>query len=161
MEGHHQEINNAFRFTGDRLVTYDASEGESFSSADEFHIGSKIEWTRRLTLPPYPQSDDDVTGVVAELSRNGDKLSCVQNQTVPVPLLVTWLHRVVSSISIEPHKVAAMFVCDLPGKHLMELGIIDRVAPDYEMPVDQLTWTPDGHHLSFVYKNALYTVPVD
>jgi hypothetical protein len=45
------------------------------------------------------------------------------------------------------------------GSNMHELG---NVFEEFGYaPTDSLRWTPDESHISFIYKNALYTVPVD
>jgi hypothetical protein len=152
---------NELQFNRERFIVYDPfGQDNDQAGTDEFHLGTKIDWVRHYVLPSLPVVDDEAD-VESELSARGDKAYWLQNQLEPVPLPIRWLHRFVPSVPVEPHKVAGVFVCDLPDKHLTEVGIIDRVASDYDMPFDQFTWTPDEHHLSFVYKNALYSVLVD
>jgi hypothetical protein len=55
---------------------------------------------------------------------------------------------------------ADLWISRSDGKDLKQLGSINLVNNSDVLP-DTIEWLPDGRHLSFVYKDALYTIPVD
>ena len=47
------------------------------------------------------------------------------------------------------------------GSHAYDLGSIPFDSKQYWKQMHELRWLPDGNRLSFLYDNALYTVPAD
>jgi hypothetical protein len=151
---------NDLRFTEPHALMYTAfADTDHAAEVDAYHIGSKIEWVRSLTLPKPPSEKDAY--IELRFSASADQVCWLVAQREPAPMLAKWLHGIVPSMSADQRKVAGVFVGDLNGRYLSEVGITERVAPDYEVPLDQLAWTPDGHRISFIFKNVLYTVPID
>jgi hypothetical protein len=67
--------------------------------------------------------------------------------------------------TLPPEHVVGLWVSDLDGRNLREIGHLalhpaansDTDGPDPE----DVQWLPDGKRLSFLYKQALWIVPID
>ncbi len=73
------------------------------------------------------------------------------------PLWSQWIHRIIPMHQVSPFPRISYFLSDLHGgnrRPLLEysLGRSRNMA---------LTWTPDSKHLSFIYKDQLYLVPIN
>src|SRR5262249_25318985 len=56
--------------------------------------------------------------------------------------------------------IYAIWVSRLDGSGMRELGS-ERLTTAGGSPIEHLRWLPDGKSVSFVYNNALYTIPAD
>lgn len=68
-------------------------------------------------------------------------------------------------VLVEPNKEAGVWVSNLAGKGMRQIGALEieydkDLGPTSEIP-HTVRWLPDGKQLSFLYKNALWTVPAD
>ncbi len=83
----------------------------------------------------------------------------------PVSPLLKFLHRFVPSIRDQERKLTGVFVVDYRGRMAQEIGVIeypqDANLPLENLPLEHITWSPDGRRIGFVYHRVLYTVPVD
>ncbi|MCW3100148.1 MAG: hypothetical protein JWL77_5766 [Chthonomonadaceae bacterium] len=72
-------------------------------------------------------------------------------------LLSAWLHRLLPARPVVPRTQLSWFLSDLEGKNMHP---ILEGGPSRD-PSILGGWTPDSKHVSFIYKNQLYLVPVD
>ena|SRR5579871_5556216 len=115
--------------------------------------------TRAHTLTiPMPAHTIDTNGLAPRLSPQGDRLAWVLilDNAPPEP---AWLQRLRSWFGQGKQRTMGLWVSGLDGSAMREIGHI-AYRPGDEVPQD-IRWTPDGKRLSFLYKGALYTVPVD
>ncbi|HZT40651.1 MAG TPA: hypothetical protein VFA07_00610 [Chthonomonadaceae bacterium] len=105
-----------------------------------------------------PANTEEVSGPDPRISPQGDRLAWVLTleNAHPEP---AWLQRLWALFGQRQRKTFGLWVSHLDGSQLREIGHINY-QPDDEVPQD-IRWTPDGKRLSFLYKGALYTVPVD
>ena len=66
----------------------------------------------------------------------------------------------------QPHATVEVWVCGLDGSRMHSIGSIgvERPKPDEDWNWDwpyEIQWQPDGKHLSFIYRDALCSVPAD
>ena len=101
-------------------------------------------------------SAPDATFGATVASPDNKHLLWVTTTRKPVPM-DQWLHRLFPKRTVAFKTSTDYYISDLHGNHrhpIMEGGL-NRVP--YLAP----TWTPDSKHLSFLYNNHLYLVPVD
>jgi len=84
--------------------------------------------------------------------------------TAPLQL---WLHRYLPYLRFPKYRSTAIWASRIDGKDRHEIGhVIETTDASEENEtlsesvLDELKWLPDGRHLSFEYKNALYTAPI-
>jgi len=148
-----------------RLIATDfyVSPGSAARSVDLYEVGLYPNPTppRRHTLraPPNAQILD------IALSPRGDRLAWAFYFS-RVPTGMQWLARFIPSLRkrLRPRVGAGLWVSRLDGSEMREIGY-QEIDPNVPAPLRlapaEIHWTPDGRRLSFVYKNALYTVPVN
>jgi len=93
------------------------------------------------------QSESDVA-----LSPAGDKLAWIFNNKYDI-------------VNADANGTYILCISDTDGSHMQVIGSMQGyLAPKtvnhqlYYWP-ETLRWTPDGKHISFIFRNALYTVP--
>jgi hypothetical protein len=77
---------------------------------------------------------------------------------------LTMLGRVFSRLRSEPRETAEIWVSRLDGSGMREIGHLNlHLGPNSvgEKTPSEIRWTPDGKKLSYIYKDTLYTVPVE
>ena len=75
-----------------------------------------------------------------------------------------WLHRLIPAIHTEDQARMAILIGEPEAFDLRELGVMPPETPDeqsYESSITLLDFSPDETKVSFVYKDTLYTAPVD
>jgi len=126
----------------------------------------KIESNQNLSSPPHSAREvlyaPDGTQIIAvEQSHEGGRLAWVLLSTHEAPLM-HWLRR------LFPHQVAPVqasaeiWVSRSNGREMHEIG--RRLLSDEDEKIDPLhglQWLPSARRLSFLYKDALWTVPTD
>jgi hypothetical protein len=114
--------------------------------------GSVKKWT--VKRPPV----GDVSDVV--LSPDGQRL-CWKTYSWVINRLPALLERMLERIRIDvPTTTYLVWTSRLDGSHMREIGR-SRVQQHIGQPFRSFRWTPDGTKISYVYDNALWTVPVD
>ena len=115
------------------------------------HAGSK--W---VTL--YPPKDTHIAAIVQ--SGRGDRLAWVLLSTREPPF-VRWLRRVFLHLA-PPSTAAQLWFSRADGREMHEAGyiVLKGSIDDAELPHD-LRWLPSEKSLSFVCKNALWTIPAE
>jgi hypothetical protein len=82
------------------------------------------------------------------------------------PAWLDAVHHWIPAIRGSPHVQVGIWLITVDGAHIDEIG---HVSPEpskvpilgpYVLP-SELRWSPDGRHLGFDYKGALYSVPTD
>ncbi len=97
-----------------------------------------------------------------ELSPQGERLAWLLVYSRR-PALVTLLSRLLPFLAAKfpPVEGVSVWVSGLDGKAMREIGFQEMprngTAPDR---VTELRWMPDGKHLSFLHRHALYSIPV-
>jgi len=94
------------------------------------------------------------------LSPQGDRIAWRLEYDVISPFN-NLLHRLKPSIPLKPQRMMGLWASDLDGSHMIEVGT-NLLLPGEgdDDGVHNLQWFPDEKQISFVYKGALYTVPV-
>jgi hypothetical protein len=96
----------------------------------------------------------------AKVSSSGQRIAWICSQFYISPF-VLWLHRWLPRISTNPQRRFGLWVSNIDGSRMHEIGHV-LLAPQDEAPTTfELNWLPGDKRLSFVYKAALYTVPTD
>jgi hypothetical protein len=108
-------------------------------------------------LSPTSQEFEEVA-----VSPDGDRIAVFCNDTYISPLLA-WLHRWLPRVPATPQQRLSLWVMRIDGTNPREIGHIPATAPDPngQPDVSDLLWFPSGKHLSFEYKDKLYTVPAE
>ena len=131
---------------------------EAISQADIFAIAPGKHGSVRkfkIHMPSY------VVLVDLAFSPHGDRIAWVLMQTHPSPASAL-LHRILPMVKLVPKTVTGLWVSQIDGSNLHEIGHLDNPSgPNKIPPIDYVRWLPDGKKLSFVYRDALYTVPAD
>lgn len=136
-------------------------------------------WSMRLTsdrhLIAHPQirSEQETTKIVVF------KLSLDSEREVPQQSIVSLSpgahiyetafspqgDRLAWLTSPDKGHVASLWVGRIDGSQIRKLGSLPLSAPLDQYAAgnqfQQVTWTPDGKYLSFIYKDGLYKIPVD
>jgi len=130
----------------------------------ESEIGKEKQPARKYTirLPFKGEIEEE------QFSSDGSHIvwSLVQ-KSGDLPPLYTWLHRHIPAFNPPHASKVSLWVSRIDGRHLHEIGCVPlRWDNDLDTPVQEdeiscLSWTPNGQRLSFIYKDALYTVPAD
>jgi hypothetical protein len=78
---------------------------------------------------------------------------------------IAWLLVPAESEATRRAMSASIWTSDLDSSHLREIGSvapIGRCGPSQEIRLPwQVRWAPDGKRIGFLYRDALYVVPVD
>jgi hypothetical protein len=71
-------------------------------------------------------------------------------------------HHFFSTYQVTEQKEIGLWTSRLDGSQMQEIGHIE-IPPhaDIASQIEDLRWLPDEKHVSFTFKNALYTVPVE
>src|SRR5262249_55625630 len=137
--------------------------------------GEVARTTRQFVVKPPPGARSDSTSLT--ISPQGDRVAWAF-ETDSVPSWSSWLHKIFPSYRVTSHHVCELWVSRLDGNDMHEVGHLElnpqTSIPQSSMAVarqlltyalqdhpDQIRWLPDGKRLSFLYKDALYTVPAD
>jgi len=113
-----------------------------------------------LSLP----NQQNIKDVEAKLSPDGTRIvyRCVQRG---VPSWLVWLQRLYPRFDLKPQQNVALWVSDVDGKHVHEVGHInlgeEKNTEDYEDTYIDFEWLPSSKRLAFRYKERLYTVVAD
>jgi hypothetical protein len=106
----------------------------------------------RVSSPP---------GVVlqwAEISPNGEQIlwQCTQTYISPI---AAWLHRWIHRVPAEPQQRYGLWASRIDGSGMHEIGHINLSSDSDRL--DSIQWLPDSKRVGFVYKDSLYTAPVE
>jgi hypothetical protein len=96
------------------------------------------------------------------ISNDGKRLAWLL-QYAYVPPLAAWLHRALPRISAQSRVTQSLWVSRLDGTGMVEVGHLP-IADEKEAEKAGnrlLRWLPGGRRLSFLYQDALWTVPVE
>ncbi len=112
--------------------------------------------TFRFDLPEH----GGIEGTV--ISRSGDRIACFMGHAPPLP-------EIFSLLGSGNDASVGLWVSDIDGSHMRELGYVRCPARDYynngspwdAVDLSNLQWLPDGKHLSFVRANTLYVMPCE
>ena len=78
------------------------------------------------------------------------------------PTTVAWtafIHRFLNRLPLRTEWRLGLWVADWNGEYFHEIGHIPITQPDvFTSPITQVAWLPDDKHISFVYRNSLYSV---
>jgi|SRR5579871_621249 len=106
-----------------------------------------------------------------DVDRLMDALASPQQTTIIYNLqiartsdLLTWLHRVVPSVSVKPVITEELWISKSDGQGMREIGHVPGKVDANGDPEDQLNevqWLPDGKQVSFIYRDMLYVVPAE
>ena len=93
---------------------------------------------------------------VAIASSDNSHLLWITSTRKPAPM-DQWLHRLFPRRKVAIKNSSDYYISDLHGNHRRRIleGGLNRVENLYP------TWTPDSKHLSFLYKDKLYLIPID
>lgn len=105
---------------------------------------------RPITLPP------GVTEAELVLSPRGDRWAWLGTAAY-LPPFQTWLQRWFPRLSFTPERSAVLWTTALDGGDARLIGR-SPLAPN-AAPPRSARWTPNSERISFVYNNALWTVP--
>lgn len=113
-------------------------------------IDGKTADSRHYTIP-IPK-EVRINGIDAlELSPQGDRL--------------VWCYRYLHYFNNGYSNRQEIWVSDVDGSHVHEIGFHEMTRIEGQQAMSDiliaLQWTPDGKRLSFLYKDALWTVPAD
>jgi len=122
--------------------------------ATEPHLDISRTKTYQIVLPP-----NKAVWAVA-YSPHGDKIAWLLD-TEHVSPIAAFMHRFLPSVKVQTDHATACWVCNLDGTDMRKIGSIQTRPEDLESPLKQLRWLPDGKRLSFLYQDALWTVPAD
>jgi hypothetical protein len=126
---------------------------------DEFKIdGSRFVLQRSYTqLAPNNIAADEIVP-----SPDGKRIAWQVSYDYENPVLV-FLHKISSSVQVTKQHRIALWIKDPENAKARELGYLveDNAQPNQPASPNGLAWTPDGKSLSFLYDNALWTLPVD
>lgn len=70
------------------------------------------------------------------------------------------MHRLLPSHPIHSRRVVGLWISRMDGMSMREIGHMQQGEEDAEEGPESLEWLHDGKQVSFLYKYALYTVPV-
>jgi len=73
---------------------------------------------------------------------------------------VAVLERLFPSIKPPQRTIATIWTSRMDGTQLSELGSVSLRYAKLSHPVRLLRWVPGGKRISYVYADALYTLPV-
>jgi hypothetical protein len=109
-----------------------------------------------IHLPPNTVGVDG-----AEISPQGDRIAWLLD-CEHVSWFSALLHRLHASFQVTTQPTEEIWVSHLDGSQMHEIGHIPaRPREQYGVEIEGLHWLPDGKKLSFLYKDALWTVPAD
>lgn len=108
----------------------------------------------RLTMPPGSSP------YRVEVSPHGDRLAWCTT-TLKADATRKWLHRFLPFLQAPTRPRTEIWTCDLNGDRMHLIGSLLLQPDDDSHPIGSLQWLPDGKHLSFEYRDHLYTVPAD
>jgi hypothetical protein len=123
---------------------------------------------RKLSVP-LPGAWTYSAGV---LSPRGNRIAWVMAVTDPLPGIMRW-NLLAGLFGVESKSHVGIWVTDLRGQVFRCVGVLPPAAVKEPLSIANFTptdardwpsglrWLPDGKQLSFFYKNALYTVPVE
>jgi hypothetical protein len=92
----------------------------------------------------------------------GHRLAWMLEATRSSPL-GRFVRRWIRSVHVTEHHRVELWVSRPDGSRMREVGYVALNPEDDAMAEGPhyLQWLPDGEHVSFIYRNALWTVPVD
>jgi hypothetical protein len=113
---------------------------------------------RLRTLDVHPPTSQETAYPTISPSGKYVAWSCDGEHRSP---LAVWLHRWLPAVPAVPQEQYSLWVSRLDGSQMHEIGSIP--VPHEEQNTELLSpqWLPDEKHLSFTYKDVLYTVPSD
>jgi hypothetical protein len=114
---------------------------------------SKPDVVRKTWTVPVPPGCQDA---VAYVSPDRKHLLWI-TVTIKPPVTSTWLNGAFGTRSPMPNYETHCYLSDLNGNN--RRPIMEDVARRFGEVSP--SWTPDGKHLSFLYQNQLYLVPID
>jgi hypothetical protein len=124
----------------------------------DLHAGAKPSHKYVVKMPPDTVIDDFV------FSPRGDQIAW-KLKLERVPPMARLLHRLYPRYSASPEHAVGLWVSDLDGRNLREIGHLDlhpaANSDTAEPEPEDVQWLPDGKRLSFLYKQALWIVPID
>jgi hypothetical protein len=94
------------------------------------------------------------------LSSKGDRLAWLLGYDDEPPGFLWWLHQLLPSFPWHPQRRVGLWVSRLDGSGMAEIGH-QPALPDGQQEVSHLQWLPGDKQISFLYKDALWTVPAD
>jgi hypothetical protein len=95
----------------------------------------------------------------AMISPDGEHIVWAGLQSYVSPVAV-WLHRWIKRVPVDPQRRYSLWSSRIDGSQPREIGHL-LLLPDDEVPSFRVNWLPDCRRVSFVYKDVLYTVPVN
>jgi hypothetical protein len=101
-------------------------------------------------------------GEEVALSPRGDRLAWIIHVMEEPPRMQKWLSRWLPSLKAAPREIIELRISQLDGSDMKIIGYIDapnQTQDDWKKWPDKLRWLPDGQRLSFLYDNALWTIP--
>lgn len=144
-------------------IQWDYQKSYDFLDCYEQNLTSPIPsgQKRRIRLPYHAALRD------VEISPRGDRLAWWLQYEHVLPG-ASMLHRVYPAYPVKPQSMLSLWTSRADGTEMNEVGHIpilpgsdsDPGSLSHYYPIN-IQWTPDEKHLSFVYKDALYTVPTE
>jgi hypothetical protein len=120
-----------------------------------------------VLLHPPPGAEIADAGYQIVSDSSGHRLAWLLDATRASRLLA-WLHHWVGAIPARPYRRTELWVSRPDGTGLREIGYVPlppSASTDYDAGVAYAprlpAWLPDGKHVSFLYENTLWTIPVD
>ncbi len=106
-----------------------------------------------------PPRDRKIIDIVQ--SNEGNQLAWLL-VSVRTPLMAKWLRLLYPRYAVPPHTYIEMWLSRLDGSDMREVGYIvaEGDADEAEQP-DNLRWLPSDKKISFLYKEALWTVAAE
>jgi len=120
-------------------------------------LGLTVYPTRKQKFALSLPGQENLKGVEVKLCLNGTRIvyRCVQSGVSP---LFAQLHHLFPRFNPKPQVKVALWVSEIDGKRLHEVGHIDvGDTDDYENTYLDFEWLPSGKRLAFRYKERLYT----
>ncbi|HLK60199.1 MAG TPA: hypothetical protein VKU00_26795 [Chthonomonadaceae bacterium] len=115
-----------------------------------------------ITLSRIALPKNDAVNMVT-YSPKGERIALVLSRVRNGPFSQL-IHRFIPAYPVKTSNVISLYVCNRDGTGMREIGMMMDGGPiDNEAGLDStsINWLPGEKQLSYVYKGALYTVPVD
>jgi len=145
---------------GDHILAcaaYDTERDKGSAEIVDIGIGAHVTGlkTRHITLPPHAYIEDIV------LSPQGDRIAWLLSMRGGPDWLLQ-LQRRIPRVHLQAERVEGVWISRIDGAEMHEISRRE-VDTKHRFPprLDQLQWVPGSKRLSFMYQDALYTVPAE